>query len=141
MAQIRRVRRRRDTEAGNHIAQIEALMKSIAIAEDTIADLDAKRKTELHRLHELMTRAKETSHECGELVAKRVTPAGKSSTCIDPYKFYKAVDEKDFFDSVVVSVTKARGVLSERALSKVSRVTPGVAGPETVKIMRIKKRG
>lgn len=141
MATIRRVRRVRSAPVDAGSEEIDSLMKSIANAEDAITALSAKVKKETQRLYELLVVAKETTHQCGELVAGVVIPAGRSSTVIDARKFYNEVDEDDFFDSVTVSVTKAKQVLSERMLAKISKVTPGTPGEPTVKIKRIKVRG
>jgi len=135
---IRRARRAQpivDTKA------IEDLMQSIAKSEDTIAVLSAQVKTDLASLTALMQKAKQTTHFCGELVAEVVVPSGRSSTTIDPRKFYLAVDEGDFFDAVTVSVTKAREILPERALAKISKTEAGKPGEPTVKLKRIKVRG
>ena len=141
MATVRRVRRVRPVPVDAHSEEIESLMKSIANAEDAIASLSAKVKNETQRLYSLLVAAKETTHQCGDLVADVVIPAGRSSTLIDPRKFYNEVKEDDFFDSVIVSVTKARQVLPERTLAKISKVTPGTTGEPIVKLKRIKVRG
>lgn len=53
----------------------------------------------------------------------------RASTTIDPKGFYDAVEEKDFFEAVKVSVTAAKKVLSEREIKKISTVVdPKVIG-------------
>lgn len=141
MAQVRRIRRRTAAAPSELAGNIEILMKSIANATDAMAALKVKIDTETATLCELMAKAREDKHEYGDLVAERFKPSGRSSTVIDPRKFYNTVEEDDFFDSVTVSVTKAKGILSERALAKISNTIPGTPGAETVKIKRIKLRG
>lgn len=57
------------------------------------------------------------------------TPMGRSSTVIDPEKYFALIDKnlisyEDFFNSVSVSITKARDYLGEKQIEKIGEVTP-----------------
>jgi hypothetical protein len=57
------------------------------------------------------------------------TPLGRSSTVIDPEKYFALIDKnlishEDFFNSVSVSITKARDFLGEKQIEKIGEVTP-----------------
>lgn len=51
-------------------------------------------------------------------------PSGRSVTKVDPREFFEYVGEDEFFDSISVSVTKAREHLSDKELKSISETTP-----------------
>lgn len=140
MTRIRRVRRPTvDKSQEPTKAQMDVLLQSIADAEDTIGALTKDINDYKVELYGAMKAAKQKEHRVGNVLAQVVTPVGNSSTFIDPQKYRKAVeDDKDFYSTISVSVTGARQVLSERALRKISVITPGKEGKETIKIKRVK---
>jgi hypothetical protein len=48
------------------------------------------------------------------------TPLSRSSTIIDPTKFHAAVADEHFYNCISVSVTKAREVLGEKQIERIS---------------------
>ena len=62
--------------------------------------------------------------------AEVVTPVGRVVNVIDPKKFQEAVPSlQDFWDCVTVSITKAKAVLGEREIERISTSTPGATKP------------
>lgn len=56
------------------------------------------------------------------------TPVGRATTTIDPEQYFAMIDKKlisheNFFDSVSVSITKARNFLGEKQIEKIGETT------------------
>lgn len=133
---VTRIMRNRATPAVD-TKEIDEIMKSIAGAQAVMAE-EAKFLNEAtNTLFTLMKKAKMDVRQVGDIHAVLYRPAGRSSTVIDPVKYRKAVkDDKEFYGSIKVSVTDAKKVLPEKVLATISKVTPAVAGEETVKVSR-----
>lgn len=125
---VSRIRRVRTEAAPRHATAIAEKLKSISELMVDIGKLTAEREAAERELEALLKSARLTHFDTPEATAAIVTPSGKSSTNIDASKFYEAVDEKDFWGCVTVSVTKAKAVLSEREIQAISTVTPATPG-------------
>ena len=77
---------------------------------------------------ETMRAAKIDSHSCAQGDLKIKVPSGRSSTYIAPKEFHEMVDDDEFYESVSVSVTKARKHLSGKEINEIAKVTPAVPG-------------
>ncbi len=116
---------------------IEALMKSISTAQESIEVASATVKTGISDLYDLMKASNLSAHAVEGIVATLYRPAGRSSTVISPFAFRKAVlDDKDYYSAVSISVTKAKELLPQKVLDTISVIKPAVAGEETVKVTR-----
>lgn len=65
-----------------------------------------------------------------------VRSAGKASNVIDVKAFFKKVGgaTDDFFAAVSIGVTKAKDILGQKELDKITTTTPGKAGDEKLKL-------
>lgn len=125
---VSRIRRVRAEAAPRHTKAITEKLKSISELMVDIGKLTAEREAAERELEALLKAASITHFSTPEATADIVTPSGKSSTNIDASKFYDAVDEKDFWECVTISVTKAKAVLSEREIQAIATVTPATPG-------------
>jgi hypothetical protein len=114
---------------------MRATLQSIAKMQATIVQLQANISPLVEQLEEQMVKAKMTTLECAEAIAAITRSAGKASTTIDAKKFYDVVDEDDFFACVTVGVTKAKTVLGQKEIDKISTKVPGTAGPQKLSIV------
>jgi hypothetical protein len=109
-------------------SKAKELLQSIAKCDESMAHLSSVRQEQYDKLSKMMMDAKVINVEVDGNVADIISEMGNAQNTIDPVKFYKAVqDEKDFFGCISVSVTKARSVLPERLLEKITVHTPGVS--------------
>ena len=135
---IRRIRvapeatKERESKARN-------ILQSIADIDSEKATIDARRAELVEQLEEEMRRVKALSVTEGMATAAFVRPSGKSVVTIDPRKFEESVDDDEFYSCITVSVTKAKQVLSQKALNRISSVAPAKLGEETLKITYAKK--
>lgn len=130
----RRVRpraRRSTVSAGpTHEQQVQDLLKQYKALEEEMEPIMAAMAELKTSMAELMESGglEEVVH--GLYQAKYAAPATRATTIIDPQKFSDEVSSEEFWDCVSISVTKAREVMSERALKKVSTIiTPDPKPP------------
>ena len=117
-----------------HKEKAEELLQLISNIEVEISDLNSALKENMEELEEHMRKGHLSSVSAGDALAEFVKPAGKAQNIIDPKKFYERVDEDDFFSAVSVLVTKAKELLGEKELGKITQRIPGKTGEEKLKI-------
>lgn len=135
---IRRVR--------NDVAKLKANKANTAIMKDllqSIAKLQeeaacatreaAERETALFGL---MTAGAVDRVEVADAVAEVTQSAGKASNIIDVKAFRKKVSDDDFLACISVGVTKAKEVLGQKELDKITTTIPGKTGEKKLKITR-----
>lgn len=140
MAEKRRMRVRRKANRvvppnGNDIDKLNGMLYSIAATEDQILALQAQSVQLRDDTFKEMKRLGLKEQKNGRCDAEIVRPAGRSQTKIDPREYQEAVaDDEAFYDSVSVSVTKAKEHLSGKELAAVSRITAAVPGTPALKV-------
>lgn len=129
MTTTSRIRRVRPGATPVAQAAITAKLKSVSKLMVEMGKLNTLYEEEMQELQKLLKASHLTHAAIPEAVADIVTPSGKSVNTIDPREFRKLVDDdKDFFEAVTVSVTKAKALLSERELAAITTTTPAKAG-------------
>lgn len=115
--------------------RMDELLTSLCSIEHKLKSLANTKQDEEAELLALLQKYKQTETHNKAGAAKVVIPAGRRKITIDPVKFRKAVDsDKDFFASIVVGMEKAKQVLSEKEIEKISTVTPATPGEPTLKV-------
>ena len=69
-----------------------------------------------------------------KIMAERHTPKGRVTNIVDPVGYQELVSSADFYDSISVSLTKAKKYLSGKQLEKITTVIPPEPKGETIKI-------
>lgn len=138
---MRQIRRRAVNSAPPAMETIEMLMKSISSMQDEIARLSGEIKKALPQLQEAMVAGKVSTHIVDDIVAERFCPKGRATYTINPAEFYKLVEEKDFFEAVSVSSTKAKELLPGKALERITSKTGGGLKPEIVEVRHVPAEG
>ena len=134
---IRRITRVRNVEPvapKKTKSQMLATLQSIAKMQATIASLTANIKPLFESLEEDMIAAKMLTLDCDLATASITQSSGKSSVTIDPKKFYDKVSEEDFFASITVGMAKAKVVMGQKEIDRISTTVPGKAGPKKLSI-------
>lgn len=131
---IRRLSRGAKQDLTAHENEAKELLKSIANTEEKLAKLQATLQADLDLLEQTMKAGKLSQVSEGKATAAFVQSAGKAQNVIDPKKFFNKVDEADFFASVSVSVTKAKAVLSQKELDRITTKIPATPGEAKLKI-------
>jgi hypothetical protein len=140
MAEKRRMRVRRKASSiippnGDDLDKLNGMLYSIAATEEQILALQASSVQLRDDTFKEMKRLGLKEQKNGRCDATIVRPAGRSQTKIDPREYQEAVaDEDAFYDSISVSVTKAKEHLSGKELANVSKVTPAVPGTPVLKV-------
>ena len=140
MAEKRRMRVRRKASKvippnGKDIDKLNGMLYSIAATEEQILALQAQSVQLRDETFKEMKRLGLKEQKNGRCDAEIVRPAGRSKTEIDPREYQEAVQDEDaFYDSISVSVSKAKEHLSGKELSSVSKVTPATPGNPTLKV-------
>ena len=132
-SRIRRVRPGADKTSPQK-TRAKELLQLISNIEIEMSDLNVALKENMEELEELMQEHRLSEVSAGKAHAALVRPAGKTQNIIDVKKFFKAVDEDDFFSAVSVLVTKAKELLGQKELDKITRSIPGKLGEEKLKI-------
>lgn len=132
-SRIRRVRPGTDKTSPQK-TRAKELLQLISNIEVEMSDLNVSLKENMEELEELMQEHRLSEVSAGKAHAALVRPAGKTQNIIDVKKFFKAVDEDDFFSAVSVLVTKAKELLGQKELDKITRSIPGKLGEEKLKI-------
>lgn len=89
----------------------------------------------MERLEELMKEKKVSSWEADLGDAKTVTPTTRAANKIDVKKFAKAVNQKDFSESITVPMANAKKVLAEKDLEKVIIHGRTTQQPDQIKVI------
>lgn len=137
---IRRVRRDAaptSVNTGKMKVMIEVL-QSISNLQQQAEKLNQEIAEHEKILFGLMDRGKVDTVESLSAVAAITQSAGKATNLIDPKAFKKKVDEKDFFNCISVSVTKAKEVLGQKELDSITTTIPGKLGERKLSIKRKK---
>jgi hypothetical protein len=140
--EARRVRRIRPTAASKVRAKgklmdeslLDGYLKVIADNNKEIAALQKEQNDALAVLLKTMQANKLKNWEIPDARAEVVIPQGRSSSVIDPENYYKLVSKEDFFESIKVSIEKAKKHLGTKELAKITEVTPGKRGEPTLSI-------
>ena len=104
--------------AKNHAALVAAQQEDVA--------LKAK-------IYELMQIANVQTFAHGAVTASVTRPKGRDTNVIDPRGYHRLVTDDEFYDTVTVGITKAKTVLTQTELAKVTTIKPGKLGePELV---------
>ena len=104
--------------ATNHAALVAAQQEDVA--------LKAK-------VYELMQIANVQTFAHGAVTASVTRSQGRDTNVIDPRGYHKLVTDDEFYGTITVGVTKARTVLTQTELAKVTTTKPGKLGePELV---------
>lgn len=125
----------------DYTEEIQERLQTIANLERQMEDLQRQRAVAEEEIKEFFKRSGEDVVSDGIYEVKMHTPAGRSSTVIDPKKFQKFAGDEAFWKCCKIGVTEAKSFLSEKELAKVSTITPGTAGKPEVVITKIKKKG
>ena len=89
------------------------------------------------RLMENLTEAGLERWEEIDCYAEITQSSGKGSNFVSPAALRKALKEdKEFYDCVSVSITKAKKYLAGKALAAITSFTPGKPGPREVIVSR-----
>lgn len=137
---IRRISRVRTEVAPEEKAKQLRLMKekvkSIAEKQIEINRLTALVAGETTELMRAMKAGKLSHVETSVALVDIVRSAGKSSNVIDVKAFFKKVGgaTDDFFAAVSIGVTKAKDILGQKELDKITKTTPGTPGEEKLKV-------
>ncbi len=139
MAEKRRMRVRRKASKvippnGKDIDKLNGMLYSIAATEEQILALQAQSVQLRDETFKEMKRLGLKEQKNGRCDAEIVRPAGRSKTEIDAREYQEAVDDDAFYDSISVSVSKAKEHLSGKELAGVSKVTPATPGNPTLKV-------
>lgn len=127
MTTPRRIRRRPGTVVFDE-KKAKELLQSIAKCDESLAHLQAVRKEQYDKLQEMMVTTNRINVEVGDLVGDIINENGNVQNIIDPCKFYKEVGGgDDFFGCVNVVALRARKVLPERILEKITIRTEGAS--------------
>lgn len=135
---IRRIR--------NDVAKLKANSAAKAIMEDSLKSIAKlqeqaeKIRIELAQketvLFDMMVKNKFEKVEVDAAVAEVTQSAGKSTNIIDVKAFRKKVSDDDFLACISVGVTKAKEVLGQKELDKITTTIPGKTGEKKLKITR-----
>lgn len=131
-----RVRRNRSSR-GVDLKTIESLMSAVVSARSELESLQANLKRDTDALLAAMKEAGITRHELDGLVhivAELQRSPGRATNVVDPKAYRGLVSEQDFYESISVSVTKARELVPGKQLAAITKHTPGKPGEETVKV-------
>lgn len=135
---VQRIKRIRagsaEPRASAKLTKSKTLLKSISIMITKRDELDESIKALSAELEEAMKSGKISSVEIEEATAAMVRSSGKAQNIIDPKKLYSKVSEADFFSSVSVLVTKAKELLGQKELDKITSTIPAKLGEEKLKI-------
>lgn len=115
-------------------AKAKEILQSIAEKEDEIASLSSSLAALKEELEQEMRAGRLTSVTEGQYTAAIVRPSGKAQNVIDAHKFYDLVEQEDFFGAVSVSVSKAKELLGQKELDKITTKIPAKPGDEVLKI-------
>jgi hypothetical protein len=86
-------------------------------------------------IEDLLKEAGLVTYQAHGAVASMVASPGRASTEIDVVAFRAAVSDADFMSSISVGVTKAKKVMTDKELGKVSTKIPGKPGEPTLKVV------
>ena len=131
MADARRIRVSRTAVAPvsrTDSKRMDALLTSLCDTAHQMKSLANSQAEEMAELMKLMGASRKTELQNDAGTAKIVTPAGRRTVTIDPVKFSEAVSADDFYACVSVGMEKAKKVLSEREIEKISTIKPAVPG-------------
>ncbi len=132
---VRRKKSRIVPPLNGDIDKLNGMLYDIAATMDSIEAQGARLVQMKEDAFKEMKRLGLKEQKNGRCDAEIVRPSGRSSTLIDPREYQEAVADDDaFFDSISVSVTKAKDHLSGKELAAVSKVTPAVPGQPALKV-------
>lgn len=136
MAQrIRRIRGvSKATQSTLHEKRAKELLQLISNIEVEISELQDALKANLEELESEMKEGGIDKLTKGNATATFVRSAGKSQNIVDPKKFHSCVDEKDFYSAISVSITKAKELLGQKELDRITTTIPAKVGEEKLKI-------
>jgi hypothetical protein len=130
--------RRRSPET-NQVEAIQRLVQAAAEAQNEAAAAAQAAKDALEALGKALRAASMTECRAGNYLGALVKSPGRATNTVDPAGFRKLVkDDKEFFESITVSMTAARKVLPAKTLDTITAHTPAVPGPEVVKVTEVK---
>lgn len=90
------------------------------VIDNTVAELERANG----EIEQLMRANNLASHTDGHYVTEIYEAVSRQSRTIDPKKFRNSVGDSAFWDSIEVSITKAKKHLSEKELDHISDVIP-----------------
>lgn len=106
----------------------EAIDRAVEAKEAAIARIEERMR--LHKLPVI---------DNGKLIAELTETFTRQSRTIDPKKFRSKVTNTQFWDSIDVSVSKAKAFLGEKELNGISDVVPAKSLGYSVKVREMKK--
>ena len=115
---------------------LEDTLKSIAKLADQAAKINAEIAQKETELFDMMLKNKFEKVEVEAATAEITQSAGKSTNIIDVKAFRKKVSDDDFLACISVGVTKAKEVLGQKELDKITTTIPGKTGEKKLKITR-----
>lgn len=104
--------------------RIDEILKLIAMHEDTIDNAVAELEKANGEIEHLMRQNNLGTHTDGHYITEIYEAVSRQSRTIDPKKFRNSVGDAAFWDSIEVSVGKAKKHLSEKELDHISDVVP-----------------
>lgn len=120
-----------------HEDKIRRLTNSIANAQEEAAALEAKIKNEKKELDRLMDIDRIDTYTTRIAVAEHVASAGKTVNVIDGPKFHERVGDKDFYESITVSVTKAKNLVPLKELETMTTSIPPKPGVPKLRVRKL----
>ena len=108
----------------------EAIDRAIDAKEAAIARIEERMR--LHKLPVI---------DNGKLIAELAESFTRQSRTIDPKKYRSKVTNAQFWESIDVSVAKAKGFLGEKELNGISEVVPAKSLGFSVKVREMKGKG
>jgi hypothetical protein len=134
MARIRYKLKTTEEQTAGAKKHIEESLQAYYDISGDVAILTAK-------LHELEQSMYQQMKEFGidkvmldKIMAERYTPKGRVTNVVDPAGYQALVSQSEFYDSISVSMTKAKKYLSGKQLEKITTVIPPESKEETIKI-------
>lgn len=115
--------------------EIEADLKLISQNNQLIDEAQLATEQAHARIEALMKKYKLNGVTDGHLIAELVEQFTRESRVIDPQRFFNAVTRQDdFWECVEVAIGKAKKVLSEKELDKITKTTPSKSTGIVLKI-------
>lgn len=124
----------------NYEQQVQELLSQYKALEDEMEPILIAMAALKTSMAELMEEGELEEVLFGMYQAKYAAPPTRATTTIDPQKFSDEVSPEEFWDCVSISVTKAREVMSERALQKVSTTTNPEPKPPVLTVTKKKAK-
>lgn len=119
-----------------NVAIMKDLLQSIAQLQEKAAEATRESAEKEATLFTLMHNGSVDRVEGEDAIAELTQSAGKATNIIDVKAFRKTVSDEDFLACISVGVTKAKEVLGQKELDRITTTIPGKTGDKKLKITR-----